>query len=149
MLQNVDPPPAGVTYDPVTLGVAGQYYIARSAIRDGEGDCRGGLMWVSICARTKAPKSGVEGALQGTDLLEEKWPLATLPRGVHLRRLFRGFFHAAFRHCAEQNSCSVLFLQNSFLHRLHLVSTFFSISLPQSLRKKGQEVSLRARLVVI
>jgi hypothetical protein len=48
MLQNVDPPPAGVTYDPVTLGVAGQYYIARSAIRDGEGDYRGGLMGLDL-----------------------------------------------------------------------------------------------------
>ena len=35
--------------------------------------------------------------MQVTDLLAEKGSFAT-PRGVPLRRLFRGFFHAAFRH---------------------------------------------------
>jgi hypothetical protein len=52
----------------------------------------------------------------------------------------RIFFHHAFRHCAEQNSCSDLFLQNSFPQRLHLTSTFFSIHCS---KEKGQEVNLR------
>jgi hypothetical protein len=44
---------------------------------------------------------------------------------------------------AEQNSCSALFLQNSFPQRLHLTSTFFSIHCS---KEKGQEVNLPARL---
>ena len=72
MLQNVDPPPAGVTYDPVTLGVAGQYYIARSAIRDGEGDCRGGLMGLDLRSN-KCPKIRGRGAFgRLLNLLEKK-----------------------------------------------------------------------------
>jgi hypothetical protein len=55
-----------------------------------------------------------------------------------MRRLLRGFFHDAFRHCAEQNSCSVLFLQNSFPQRLHLASTFFSIITPKEKGPGGE-----------
>jgi hypothetical protein len=50
------------------------------------------------------------GWFAGNCFCWRKRALATLPRGVPFRRLFRGFFQAAFRHCAEQNSCSVLFL---------------------------------------
>ena len=48
--------------------------------------------WASICSLTKAPKSGVEGGLQVADLLEEKGPLATLPRGVTLEASFLRLF---------------------------------------------------------
>src|SRR4029077_7725755 len=98
------------------------------------------------CSRTKAPKSRVEGRLQATEFVGQKGPLATLPSGVPLRRFFRGFFHAAFRHCAEQNSCSVLFLQNSLLHRLHLASNFFSIS--SVLKKRARRKSPGPMVVV-
>jgi hypothetical protein len=33
--------------------------------------------WISICSLTKAPKSGAEGGLEATDLLEEKPPFRT------------------------------------------------------------------------
>ena len=91
----------------------------------------------TICARAKAPKSVLEGRLQAAEFVEKKGTVATLPSGVPLRRLFRDFFHAAFRHCAEQNSCSVLFQQNSFPQRLHLASTFFSIHHSQRKRPGG------------
>ena len=109
------------------------------AFWEGKAD-RIGLLLLSYDLRSnKSPQIRVEGGLQATEFVGEKGPLATLPRGVHLRRLFRGFFHAAFRHCAEQNSCSVLFRQNSFPQRLHLASTFFSIL--HSQRKKARRRS--------
>jgi hypothetical protein len=138
---DADPPKLIITADDLRtyLSLASQ---ARPLVPSGTATLMGlGLScWALICFRTEAPKSRVEGALQAFVSIEEKGPLATLPRGVNPWGVFCEVFSTTHSGIALSKIPARL---SSYKTPSDKAYIWFRPSSASSLpKKKGQEVSL-------